>query len=51
MRIRVTSSRGEIFTLNPNERIVHLAFRPSNQNCALAHPGLQGGCPTITLGN
>ena len=32
MRIRVVSSREEIFTLNPNERIVHLAFRPSNKD-------------------
>ena len=32
MRIRVVSSREEIFTLNPNERVVHLAFRPSNKD-------------------
>ena len=32
MRIRVVSSREEIFTLNPNEHIVHLAFRPSNKD-------------------
>lgn len=32
MRIRVISSRDEIFVLNPNERIVHLAFRPSNKD-------------------
>ncbi len=32
MRIRVVSSREEILTLNPNERIVHLAFRPSNKD-------------------
>ena len=30
MRIRVVSSRNEIAELNPNERIVHIAFRPSN---------------------
>jgi hypothetical protein len=30
MRIRVVSSKEEISELNPNERIVHLAFRPSN---------------------
>ncbi len=30
MKIRVVSSKEEIFTLNPNERVVHLAFRPSN---------------------
>ena len=28
MKIRVVSSREEISTLNPNDRIVHLAFRP-----------------------
>jgi Protein of unknown function (DUF1699). len=32
MKIRVVSSREEIFTLNPNERVVHLAFRPSNKD-------------------
>jgi hypothetical protein len=32
MKIRVVSSREEIFTLNPNERIVHIAFRPSNKD-------------------
>jgi Protein of unknown function (DUF1699). len=32
MRIRVVSSREEIFTLNPNERVVHLAFRPANKD-------------------
>jgi hypothetical protein len=30
MRIRVVSSKDEISELSPNERIVHLAFRPSN---------------------
>jgi hypothetical protein len=30
MKIRVVSSKDEINTLNPNEEIVHLAFRPSN---------------------
>jgi len=30
MRIRVVSSKDEISELNPNERVVHLAFRPSN---------------------
>lgn len=30
MRIRVVSSRNEIAELNPNERVVHIAFRPSN---------------------
>jgi hypothetical protein len=32
MKIRVVSSREEIFTLNSNERIVHLTFRPSNKD-------------------
>jgi hypothetical protein len=32
MKIRIVSSKEEIFTLNPNERIVHLAFRPSNKD-------------------
>ena len=32
MKIRVVSSKEEIFTLNPNERVVHLAFRPSNKD-------------------
>lgn len=32
MKIRVVSSRDEINTLDPQETIVHLAFRPSNQD-------------------
>jgi len=32
MKIRVVSSREEIFTLNPDERVVHTAFRPSNKD-------------------
>lgn len=32
MKIRVVSSKDEINTLNPEEKIVHLAFRPSNQD-------------------
>ena len=32
MRIRVVSSREEVFTLNSNECVVHLAFRPSNKD-------------------
>jgi hypothetical protein len=32
MRIRVVSSRAEISKLNPNERVVHLIFRPSNKD-------------------
>ena len=45
MQIRVVSSREEIFTLNPNERIVHLAFRPSNTNIF----GLIETCPKIEV--
>ena len=32
MKIRVVSSREEIPALNPSERIVHMAFRPSNKD-------------------
>ncbi|SFM17068.1 DUF1699 family protein [Methanolobus profundi] len=32
MKIRVVSSREEIPHLNPNERVIHLAFRPSNKD-------------------
>ncbi|AGB49626.1 Protein of unknown function (DUF1699) [Methanomethylovorans hollandica DSM 15978] len=32
MKIRVVSSKDEINTLDPEEKIVHLAFRPSNQD-------------------
>jgi hypothetical protein len=45
MRIRVVSSREEIFTLNPNERLVHLAFRPSNKDIF----GLVETCPRIEV--
>jgi hypothetical protein len=45
MKIRVVSSREEIFTLNPNERIVHLAFRPSNKDVF----GLVETCPKIDV--
>jgi hypothetical protein len=45
MRIRVVSSREEIFTLNPNERVVHLAFRPSNKDIL----GLVETCPKIEI--
>lgn len=30
MKLRVVSSRKEIETLNPNEKMIHLGFRPSN---------------------
>ena len=45
MRIRVVSSRDEILTLNPNERLVHLAFRPSNKDIF----GLVETCPKIEV--
>lgn len=45
MKIRVVSSREEIFTLNPNERIVHLAFRPSNKDVF----ELVEACPKIEV--
>jgi hypothetical protein len=45
MKIRIVSSREEIFTLNPNERIVHLAFRPSNKDIL----GLVEVCPKIEV--
>ena len=45
MRIRVVSSREEIFTLNPNERLVHLAFRPSNKDIF----SLVETCPKIEV--
>ncbi|WP_319508231.1 DUF1699 family protein [uncultured Methanolobus sp.] len=32
MKIRVVSSREEIPQLNPNEKVIHLAFRPSNKD-------------------
>ena len=45
MKIRIVSSREEIFTLNPNEHIVHLAFRPSNKDIF----GLVETCPKIEI--
>ncbi|WP_410508579.1 DUF1699 family protein [Methanosarcina hadiensis] len=45
MRIRVVSSREEIFTLSPNERLVHLAFRPSNKDIF----GLIETCPKVEV--
>ncbi|OED05906.1 MULTISPECIES: DUF1699 family protein [Methanosarcina] len=45
MRIRVISSRDEVFMLNPNERIVHLAFRPSNKDVF----ALVETCPKIEV--
>ena len=45
MKIRVVSSREEISTLNPNERIIHLAFRPSNKDIL----ELVEACPKIEV--
>jgi len=45
MKFRVVSSREEIFTLNPNERVVHLAFRPSNKDLF----ALIEACPKIEV--
>jgi hypothetical protein len=45
MQIRIVSSREEIFTLNPNERIVHLTFRPSNKDFF----GLVETCPKMEV--
>ena len=45
MKIRVVSSREEIFTLNPNERVVHLAFKPSNKDIF----ALVETCPKIEV--
>ena len=41
--MRVVSCRDEIINLNPNEHIVHLAFRPSNKDIF----GLVDACPKI----
>ena len=43
MEIRIASSKEEILALNPNERIVHLAFRPSNEDILC----LVEACPKI----
>ncbi len=43
MKIRVVSSREEIPTLNPNEKVIHLAFRPSNRDVFM----LAETCPKI----
>ncbi|MHB8103484.1 MAG: DUF1699 family protein [Methanosarcina sp.] len=45
MKIRIVSSREEIFTLNPNERIVHMTFRPSNKDIF----GLVETCPRVEV--
>jgi hypothetical protein len=45
LRIRVINSKGEIFKLNPGERIVHMAFRPSSLDIL----GLVESCPKIEV--
>jgi len=45
MEIRIVSSREEIFILNPNERFLHLAFRPSNKDILC----LVEACPKIEV--
>jgi hypothetical protein len=45
MKIRVISSRNEILSLNPNEKIVHFAFRPSNKDIFL----LVETCPKLEI--
>ena len=45
MEIRVISSREEISKLNPGERIVHMAFRPSNKDIF----ELVEACPKIEV--
>ncbi len=45
MKIRVVSSKNEILTLNPDERLVHLAFRPSNRDIF----ELVEACPKIEV--
>lgn len=45
MKIRVISSRNEILSLNPNEKVVHFAFRPSNKDIFL----LVETCPKLEV--
>ncbi|HII01809.1 TPA: DUF1699 family protein [Methanosarcinaceae archaeon] len=45
MKIRVVSSREEIFTLNPDERVTHMAFRPSNKDIF----ALMKTCPKLEV--
>jgi hypothetical protein len=43
MRIRVVSSKDEINSLGQNEKIIHLAFRPSNKDIF----ALVQSCPNV----
>lgn len=45
MKIRVISSRNEILSLNPNEKVVHFSFRPSNKDIFL----LVETCPKLEI--
>ncbi len=45
MRLRVVSSKNEISALNPNEKIVHLAFRASNVDFL----NLMQKCPRLRM--
>ncbi|HII01104.1 TPA: DUF1699 family protein [Methanosarcinaceae archaeon] len=45
MKIRVVSSKEEVLTLNPNERVVHLTFRPSNRDIF----ALVDTCPKVEV--
>jgi hypothetical protein len=45
MRLRVVSSKNEIPNLNPNEKMIHLAFRASNVD----YLNLMQRCPRMRL--
>jgi hypothetical protein len=45
MRLRVVSSKNEIANLNPNEKMVHLAFRASNVDFL----SLMQKCPRLRM--
>ena len=45
MRLRVVSARDEIPTLNPNEKMIHLAFRASNVDFL----SLMQRCPRLRM--
>lgn len=45
MRLRVVSSKNEISNLNPNEKLVHLAFRASNVDFL----NLMQRCPRLRM--
>ena len=45
MRLRVVSSKNEIQNLNPNEKMIHLAFRASNVD----YLNLMQRCPRLRM--